>query len=76
MKISEIQVGSTYSNGKGRTRKIIDRGPQYILYPGQVCRDNLQYEIVNDGTKANRTAGDKSNITVQAFASWAKERVD
>lgn len=73
MKRIEIKIGKLYSNGKGRIRKVVDMGPQYKLYDAQECTDNLRYEIVNDGSKKNRTAGEQGNMTLAAFASWAKE---
>lgn len=76
MKKSEIVVGKTYSNGKGRIRKIVAAGPEYKSYDIQTDTDNLRYEIVNDGTKKNRTAGEQSNITRTAFAAWAKSIVN
>lgn len=75
MKKNEIQIGASYSNGKGRIRKVIDMGPQYKFYYGQECTENLRYEIVHDGTKKNRTAGEQSNMSVAAFAVWAKEKI-
>lgn len=75
MKVKDIEIGGVYSNGKGRVRKVIDRGTQFVLYSSQCCRDTIRYEIVNDGTKNNRTAGERHNMTVQAFATWAKERL-
>jgi len=75
MKKSEIKVGEVYTNGKGRTRKVVDFGPQYVLYEGQACTENLQYEVVHDGSKKNRTAGERHNMTLSAFASWAKSFV-
>lgn len=75
MKKSEIVVGGVYSNGKGRIRKIVAEGPEYMLYDGQTEADNLRYEIVNDGTKKNKSAGEQGNITRTSFATWAKERI-
>lgn len=75
MKKTEIRIGGIYSNGKGRIRKVIDMGPQYTLYDGQECKDNLRYEIIHDGTKKNRTAGEQHNMTLAAFASWSKAEV-
>lgn len=75
MKKSEIKIGCTYSNGRGRLRKVIALGPQYKLYDGQGCDENLQYEVINDGTKKNRTAGERHNMTLASFASWCKEEV-
>lgn len=75
MKKSEIVVGKCYSNGKGRIRKVVDIGPQYKLYDHQICTENLCYEVVQDGSKKNRTAGEQGCMTVAAFASWAKQEV-
>jgi len=76
VKQCEIIVGKLYSNGKGRIRKVVDIGQQYKFYDEQECTENLRYEIVQDGTKKNRTAGEQSNMTVASFASWAKEIVE
>lgn len=76
MRKNEIIVGGTYGNGKGRIRKAIAAGPEFVLYEGQVESDNLQYEVVHDGTKKNRTAGEKHNMTRSAFASLAKEKCE
>lgn len=73
MKKSEIKIGGLYSNDRGRVRKVVDIGPQYILYDGQRNEENLCYEIVQDGTNNNRMAGKQCNMTVIAFAAWAKE---
>lgn len=74
MKKSEIKIGCIYSNGRGRARKVVDIGPQYKLYDGQASTENLRYEIIVDGSKSNRTAGQQGNMTLVAFANWAKER--
>ena len=76
MKKSEIKIGHIYSNGKGRLRKVIDIGPQYKLYDGHRCDENMRYEVINDVSKANRTAGEQHNMTLAAFASWCKEEVE
>ena len=75
MKKCEVKIGGIYSNGKGRIRKVVDIGPQYKLYDEQECLENLRYEIVYDGSKNNRTAGEQGNMTVASFAAWAKERI-
>ncbi|MHA7967716.1 hypothetical protein ACX93W_26740 [Paenibacillus sp. CAU 1782] len=75
MKKSEIEVGGVYGNGKGRIRKVIAEGAEFVLYPGQGESDNLRFEVVNDGSKKNRTKGSQGNITRTAFAAWAKERI-
>lgn len=75
MKKSEIMVGKIYSNGKGRIRKVIAAGAEFKLYNSQEETDNLRYEVINDGTKKNSTAGTQGNITRAAFASWAKDQV-
>ena len=76
MKKSEIILNGVYGNGKGKIRKVIAEGAEFVLYDCQAETDNLQYEIVNDGTKINRTAGERGNITRTSFASWAKERIE
>lgn len=68
MKKDLLEVGKTYTNGRGRSRKIIDRGPQYTLYPGQADCDTVLLEIV-----AGPGTGTKRTMTAAAFASWAKE---
>lgn len=75
MKKSEILIGSTYCNGKGRTRKVVEFG-KFLLYPGQMDFDCVRYEIVSDGTKKNKAKGNKSEMTRTDFASWAKEKLD
>lgn len=75
MKKSEIEIGKMYSTGHGRVRKIVDIGPQYKIYEGQCCTENLCYEIIQDGTKKNSTVGKRCCMTVAAFASWAKRNV-
>ena len=76
MRKSEIEIGKSYSNGKGRIRKVVAFGPEFKLYEGQECQENMQYEIVKDGTKANRTAGKKGVMTLASFASGVKEAVE
>lgn len=75
MKKSEIRIGKSYSNGRGRVRKVVGVGPEYALYTGQLDGECLCYEIVQDGSKKNLAAGKRCNMTVSAFASWAKEEV-
>lgn len=76
MKKSKIKIGKVYGNGRGRKRRVVDMGPQYVLYPGQMSAENLQYEIVDDGTKKNLSAGKRCNMSLAAFASWCKEEVN
>lgn len=76
MKKSEIQVGKTYSNGRGRERKVVGIGPEYKFYDRVVSEENMRYEVVKDGSKSNRTAGEQGNMTLASFASWAKEIVE
>lgn len=73
MKRSEIKIGKSYSNGRGRVRKVVDIGPQYKLYDGQETDECLCYEIVKDGSKKNLTTGKRCNMTISSFASWAKD---
>ena len=76
MKKSEIKIGHIYSNGKGRLRKVVDIGPQYKFYNGQGCDEDMRYEVISDGSKKNRTAGEQHNMTLASFASWCKEEVE
>ena len=46
------------------------------LYDGQGCDENMRYEIVRDGNKKNRTAGEQHNMSLASFASWCKEEVE
>ena len=64
MKTREIVVGGTYSNGKGRVRKVTHCDARI-----------MHYEILNDGTRQNRLRGVRGEMTVIAFARWAKERI-
>lgn len=77
MKKSDIMIGLSYTNGKGRVRKVIDRTQdgKYKLYDGQIEQDCVLYEVINDGTKKNKTAGQKGVSSTTAFASWAKAEV-
>ena len=75
MKKTDIEIGTVYSNGKGRERKVIDRG-DYPLYAGQGDHDCILYEIVKDGTKKNASAGKRSEMTAVSFANWAKYKVE
>lgn len=76
MKRNEIKIGKSYSNGRGRVRKVVGVGPQYKLYSGQADGECLCYEIVQDGSKKNLTAGEQHNMTISSFASWAKFMVE
>ena len=75
MKKSEIRIGHTYSNGRGRERRVIDIGPQYKSYGEQESVENLRYEVVKDGSVRNRTMGSEHNMTITEFAAWAKVEV-
>jgi len=72
MKKSEIVLGHTYTNGKGRIRKVIAEGAEYRCSDFALDYDCIRYEVVDDGTKKNRTAGQQFNMTRRAFAQWAK----
>lgn len=71
MKKSDIVLGGMYSNGKGRTRKVIGMGPLFKLYPSQESINCLRYESVG-GPKRE----DRGNMTIESFATWAKERIE
>jgi hypothetical protein len=76
MKISEIKVGFTYTNGKGRNRKVIDEGD----YPctnmiHQDNRDCLLYKITLGNKHGEYSVGNLGKITRKRFANWAKARI-
>lgn len=75
MKKSDIMIGLSYTNGKGRVRKVLDRTQdgKYKLYEGQLDADCVLYEIVKDGSKKNRLAGKTGVMSSASFAVWAKE---
>ena len=77
MKKSDIMIGLCYTNGKGRVRKVLDRTQdgKYKLYDGQMDTGCVLYEIVNDGSKNNLTAGKTGVMPAASFASWAKSEV-
>lgn len=75
MKKSDIVVGGVYSNGKGRVRKVIAEGD---FRRNAVCLydpDYVRYEIIADGLKGGSEIGKKIDMTRNAFARWAKERI-
>lgn len=51
-------------------------GHQCKLYDNILDSEWLQYEIVNDGSKKNKFFVEKENVTIAAFATWAKEIVN
>ena len=63
MRKEDIKAGGTYSNGKGRVRRVLDIGPQYKLYPGVASEENLRYEIVLDGSTKNSSVGKQRNMS-------------
>lgn len=67
MKTSEIVEGGTYGNGKAGVRRVVK------LYSAgrtdAVSHQWLVYEIVAGRRPCN------IEVTIRAFASWAKERL-
>jgi hypothetical protein len=74
MKKSLIIKGKTYTDGKGSIRKVIDIGPQYVLYRGQQCDDNLVYRLLRK-IKGPNVVGNDYNSTRASFAAWANEEL-
>jgi hypothetical protein len=62
MKQSEIQVGKTYSNGKGKLRMVYD----IIRDPNSSFPPEVLY----------KTKGRKGTSWLDYFARWAKEVVE
>jgi len=52
----------------------VAEGSEYVLCEGQLETDNLRYEIIHDGTKKNKSAGDQGNITRNVFCSMGKRK--
>ncbi|MGV2886029.1 hypothetical protein [Paenibacillus taichungensis] len=77
MKKDEIQKGVIIHNGKeGRyyeEREVLDIGPQYVLYSGQMESDNARYRIV---TGSRTRIQNQGNITRVRLAAWGKGIVD
>jgi hypothetical protein len=74
MKAVEIKKGIKYTDGKGNIREVVDIGPQYVLYSGQACQENLQYKLVAK-KRGPHPVGSTRNSTIASFASWAKSTV-
>lgn len=74
MKKSEIVKGKQYTDGKGSIREVLDIGPQYTLYNGQMETDNLQYRLITK-KRGPHSVGSVLNSTRSAFASWARQVV-
>ena len=77
MKKSDLVVGRTYSNGRGRKRKLVarDYSGKYRSWERQSDQDCVEYIVVDDGTKKNLTRGERRTMTATAFAAWAKREV-
>lgn len=76
MKKSEIKIGHIYSNGKGRLRKVIDIGPQYKLYDGQRCDENMRIRGHQRRKQGEQNCRRTAQHDLAAFASWCKEEVE
>ena len=77
MKVSEIVVGGTYTNGKGTERKVLAEGAEFKYYPSQEAGDCIQYTVTKRGPRVpHDDVGRKMNSTRASFATWAKARVD
>ena len=75
MKTREIVVGGVYGNGKGRVRKVIAESDFRRNAAYMYDSDYVWYEIIADGRKVGSEIGKKSDMTRNAFARWAKERI-
>ena len=71
MKKSQILVGKKYTDGKNSVRKVMAMGPEYVLYHGQQCTDNLRYQLLSK-VKGPYAVGEERNSTTTSFAAWAK----
>jgi hypothetical protein len=75
MRKEDVIVGKTYTDGKGNVRKVLAAGPEFVLYPTQIEKDNLRYQITAKKSGPYRF-GDLRNSTRVSFANWAKEEVE
>lgn len=66
-----IHVGTAYTDGKGNVRLVVAAGPEYVLYPSQMERDNLRYRVVAK-KRGPHPIGAQRNSTRGSFAAWAK----
>lgn len=77
MKKDEIKKGVIIHNGKeGRfyeEREVMDLGPEYVLFSGQMESDNVRYRIV---TGSKNRINKQSNITRARLAAWGKGIVE
>lgn len=77
MKPEDIQVGKTYTNGRGGFRKVIAAGSAFKLYDSQANCDTLRYEVTGMRQQHEPTRiGTARNITRIAFARWAKHEAN
>jgi hypothetical protein len=67
MRQDEIKAGRTYSNGKGRERKVLELGGCPRDYSVSRC---VRYQVVMGPDK-----GQVFVITLRKFAAWAKHEV-
>lgn len=74
MKNSEIIAGEVYTNGKEKVRKVL--AINYGLESDKGKRDTLQYEVIHDGSKSNKTACEVGNVSRDYFATWAIEKLN
>lgn len=74
MKKTEIEVGHSYTDNKGSVRLVVAAGPEFVLYRGQECTDNLRYLLVAK-KRGPFEVGKEYNSTRANFATWAKARV-
>lgn len=74
MKKSAIEVGKSYTDGKGNIRRVIGAGPEFVLYSGQENHDCLRYVVIAK-KRGPHLIGEKHNSTRESFASWAKEEI-
>lgn len=77
MEKEEIRIGLSYYNGRGEVRKVLDIGKQCC---GLACsrkpNEWLEYEVEKNGTRKNKTVGERHKVIISAFAKWAKGTLD
>lgn len=74
MKRDALQVGKSYTDGRGNVRHIIGSGPAFKLYSSQADTDCLRYRQEAKVSGPN-LLGHEYNSTRTSFAAWAKSEV-
>lgn len=72
-----IKVGKRYADMNGNVREVIAEGPQYVMHPHQVEKDNIRIQVIKVVKLSNSKmkVGEECNTTRKSFATWARTEV-